>query len=260
MTVVPFFSGSLMYSSFAFAPCAPFLDAPSQWDCSSSTFSMSSYTSLPLTRVTRVLSSSGSAYPGGGGENEQRLALDEARDLARRFVVVHAFYGAAALGEDPAYLVLPVLLIAHGIVVIDDRYGVLPRTAAQHVVEVRALFLVVEVLVLDKDLPHAETAVDELSVRLHEYGLPLRGIVRLVLLVRTAEFPARALDVVQPAYLRRTRSHPDVSGAKFARKACYDVVVHVLILSVYESHGAYLSYEFDVEIRHNYLLDRKSVV
>ena len=171
-----------------------------------------------------------------GGHDEQGLALDEAGDLACGLVVVHALDGVSALGEDPAYLVLAVLLIAHGVVVVDDGDGVLPRAAAEHVVKVSTLLLVVEVLVLHEDLPHAETAVDELPVSLHEDGLPLRGIVRLVLLVGAVEFPARAFEIVQPADLGGARGHPHEAGAQLARKPGYDVVVHILIFAVDERH------------------------
>ena len=182
--------------------------------------------------------------------NEQRLALDEAGNLACRFVIVDALYRTPSFGKYPAYLVLAVLLVTHGVVVIDDGDGILSRTAAEHLVKMRTLLLVVEMLVLDEYLPYAETAVYELPVSLHQDGLPLCGIVRLVFFVRAVQFPARALDVVQPPYLGRARRDPYISWTQLARKSGYDVVVHILIIAVDERHRAYFADEFDIEISH----------
>ena len=57
MTSVPFSTGALMYSSFAPAPFAPFLDAPWQNFLYSSIFFKSSSVFFPLISLTREFSS-----------------------------------------------------------------------------------------------------------------------------------------------------------------------------------------------------------
>ena len=61
-----------------------------------------------------------------------------------------------------------VFLVADGVVVVDDGDGVLSRATQQHIEEMPAFFGVVEMMVLDEDLPDAEPAVHELAVGLHE--------------------------------------------------------------------------------------------
>ena len=114
----------------------------------------------------------------------------------------------------------------------------------------RAFLLVVEMRVLDEQLPHRVAMRDIAAVFADQNRLPLRSIVRLDLLRVAGQLTAVAADVVEPTDLRCTARDPDHAWAQLAAEPRDDVVVDVAVLFADERHGADLADEFIVKFGH----------
>ena len=96
---------------------------------------------------------------------------------------------------------------------------------------------------LHQDLADAVFLGNELAVVLHQDGLALGRIVRLVLLRIAAQLAAGALEVIQAADLRRAAGDPDHAGPELRAEAGKNIVIDVLVLFPDQRHGADLAYQ-----------------
>ena len=188
--------------------------------------------------------------PVHAGEDEQRFRPDQAGDERSRLVVVDALVDFEQGAGERRDLHAPVFRFGHGVVVVDDGNGVLLDTAQKQLADVLALDFVVEMVMLDEDLAHGVLAVHKLAVRLHEDGLPLRGVIRLGVLVVGQFFP-RAHHVIQPADLGGAAGDPDIAGFEFAREARDAGIIDHVVLLVDERHRTDLPHEFHVKFHKN---------
>ena len=178
-----------------------------------------------------------------GGHQHQGFGMHQGGDHRGGFVVIHTFVHLAALLAARSQLHLAVFLVADGVIVVHDGDGFLLGGADEQAADMLALFRVVEVGVLHQQLPHAELRCDKLPVVLHQDALALGGVVGLVLLGVAAQLAPGALDVVQPADLRRAGGHPDHPGLQLRPQTGENVVVNILILLADQGHGADFSHQ-----------------
>ena len=92
--------------------------------------------------------------------------------------------------------------------------------------------------------------MDELPVVLHQDALPLRGIVRLYLVVAAAEFTPGTLQVIQPPDFRRAGRDPNHTGLEFRAQPGKDVVVNILVLFANQRHRADLADKVKLVVHH----------
>ena len=63
-----------------------------------------------------------------------------------------------------------------------------------------AIGFVIEMVMLQKYLPHRVTAVDEIAVSLHQNGLSLRGVIGFDVVGRPRKLLAVSMNIIQSAY------------------------------------------------------------
>ena len=187
-----------------------------------------------------------------GGHEHQGLRVHQLRDHRRGLVVVHAFMNLRPLLPPDGQLHLPVFLVGHRIVIVHDGNGFLPRGSFHQRPDMLPLLRIVEMGMLHQDLPDAVFRRNKLPVGLHQDGLSLGGVVRLILIGIPAELASRSLHIIQPADFRGPAGHPDHAGPEFLPQPGENIVIHLLILFPDQGHGPDLSHQIKL-IAHFFL-------
>ncbi|OPZ16990.1 MAG: hypothetical protein BWZ10_01300 [candidate division BRC1 bacterium ADurb.BinA364] len=187
----------------------------------------------------------------GGRQDDQRAGVHQVGDDGGRLVVVHALVRFLAAIAQVGKLHLAVFLAADRVVIVHDRHRPLLRGPKEQAADVLALFRVVKVLVLHQHLPKAVFRPQKLAVAGHQDGLALRGVIGLGVLAR-GQFPARALEMVEPSDFRRAGGHEHHARPKLRGDAGKRVVVDIQILRPNQGHGANFSHQVNVAMHQSF--------